>query len=60
MAAGTTLAEHGRAACLTTPPDNSFDPTALSAPLVNLACCDVARLLSSGGGLIRALGRSAP
>jgi hypothetical protein len=34
-----------------------LNPTALSLAFINLAACDVARVLSSGGGLIRALAR---
>ena len=32
------------------PPNNSFNPTALSVPLINLDSCDVACAVSSGGG----------
>jgi len=38
------------------PPNNSFNPTALSLPLINLVTCDVGCIISSGGGLIRAFG----
>jgi hypothetical protein len=37
-------------------PNNSFNPTALSLPFINLVFCDVACVVMSGGGLIRALG----
>jgi hypothetical protein len=36
-------------------PNNSFNPTALSLPFINVVSCDVACVLMSGGGLIRAL-----
>jgi uncharacterized DUF497 family protein len=41
-----------------TPPNNSFNPTYLSLPFINLVLRDVARVVASGGGLIRALGIS--
>lgn len=40
--------------------NNSLNPTALSLPLMVLVTCDVACVLSSGGGLIRALGHHQP
>ena len=36
--------------------NNSFNPTALSLPLINIVSCDTGCVVSSGGGLIRALG----
>lgn len=38
------------------PPNNSLNPTALGVPLIKLASCEVACAVSSGDGLIRALG----
>jgi hypothetical protein len=37
-------------------PNNSFNPTALSLPFMMLVSCDWPCVISSGGGLIRALG----
>jgi hypothetical protein len=36
--------------------NNSFNLTALSVPFINIVSYDVACVVSSGGGLIRALG----
>jgi hypothetical protein len=38
-------------------PNNSFNPTALSLPFINIVRLNRVVLLSSGGGLIRALCR---
>jgi hypothetical protein len=35
--------------------NNSFNPTALSLPFINIVPCDATCVVSSGGGLIRAL-----
>ena len=32
------------------PPNNGMHPTALSVPLMNIVPCDMACVLSSGGG----------
>jgi hypothetical protein len=37
-------------------PNNSFNPTALSLPFINVYWLRLAGMLSSGGGLIRAFG----
>ena len=39
-----------------TPHNNSFNPTALSLSLINLEWLRLGFVVSSGGGLIRALG----
>jgi hypothetical protein len=36
-------------------PNNSFNPTALSLPLINLDWCGAGCVVASGGGLIQAL-----
>jgi hypothetical protein len=37
-------------------PNNSFNPTALSLPFINLVWLRFGYMIMSGGGLIRALG----
>ena len=36
-------------------PNNSFNPTARSVPLINLVSCDASCVVAAGGALIRAL-----
>jgi hypothetical protein len=38
------------------PPNNSLNPTARSLPFINVMSCDLACVVLSGGGLIRAFG----